>query len=192
MDRQDFTKLEELYGEWNDKINVISRKDMGNLYAHHIRHSLAIAEFVRFLPGETVLDVGTGGGFPGIPLAMRFPETEFTLCDSIGKKILVAQSVAQGIGLANVKCVNARAESLDGQYDYVVSRAVASLVNFYPWVRGKYRKGLVFLKGGDINAEISELLRKYPMSPAKIQAWPISSVYEEDYFREKFVIHIRK
>jgi len=187
-----YTKAIELYREWNDKINVISRKDIDNIYEHHILHSLAIAEYMSFQPGETVLDVGCGGGFPGIPLAMRFPEVKFTLCDSIGKKIKVAQAVAEGLGLQNVSTVNARVETLPGTWDWVVSRAVTTLDNFYPWVKGRFRKGILYLKGGDVNAEISDLCRKCKLDPASIHVWPISSVYEDEYFREKFVIHIGK
>lgn len=187
-----FDEAIELYRQWNEKINVISRKDMDNIYEHHILHSLAIAEFHTFQPGETVLDLGTGGGFPGIPLAIRFPETKFVLCDSIGKKIKVASSVASSLGLDNVTCINVRAESLPDVYDYVVSRAVTSLENFYPWVKGRYRKSIFYLKGGDVNEEISRMLRKFKLDPSIVRVYPIDSVYENEYFREKFVIQIEK
>lgn len=193
---EDYAKAVALWKEWNGKINVISRKDEDNIYEHHILHSLAIAEYVRrfadFADGSTVLDLGTGGGFPGIPLAMEFPEVRFTLCDSIGKKVKVAAAVSEGLGLGNVECVNARAESLPGPYDWVVSRAVTSLDNFYPWVRGKYTRGILCLKGGDVNQEISDLCRKSRLDPAAISVWPISEWLSDDYFKEKFVIHIRK
>lgn len=185
-------KAIELYKEWNEKINVISRKDIDNIYEHHFLHSLAIGEYHPFMPGETVLDVGTGGGFPGIPLAIKFPETRFTLCDSIGKKIKVAQAVADGIGLKNVTCVNARAESLEGTYDYVVSRAVTSLVNFYPWVKDKYDKGILYLKGGDVNEEISDLMAKFHLKKGSVHTWRVDSWLQDEYFAEKFVIHIEK
>ncbi len=194
----DFTRLIELYTEWNSKINVISRKDMDNIYEHHVLHSLAIAEYLRrFYPegvwdGAEVLDVGTGGGFPGIPLAMEFPRTRFVLCDSIGKKITVAQAVADALGLENVRCVNARAESLPGSFDYVVSRAVTSLDKFYPWVKGRFRGSILCLKGGDVNAEISELLRRSGLKPDHIRCWKISDWLKDDYFAEKFVIEIGK
>ena len=187
-----FERAVDLYKEWNEKINVISRKDIDNVYDHHILHSLAIARFHPFQPGETVLDVGTGGGFPGIPLAIEFPETQFTLCDSIGKKIKVASAIAQELELDNVRCINARAESIDEQFDYVVSRAVTTLEDFYPWVRGKYRKSILYLKGGDVNEEISRLLRKFKLEASLVSAWPIDSIYENEYFREKFVIQIEK
>ena len=173
----------ELYRQWNEKINVISRKDIDNIYEHHILHSLAISEFFSFNPGETVLDVGTGGGFPGIPLAIKFPETKFTLCDSIGKKIKVASAVAESLGLHNVTCINARAESIGEEFDYVVSRAVTSLENFYPWVRGKYRKSILYLKGGDVNEEIAVLLRRFKLNPASITVHRIDAVYDNEYFR---------
>lgn len=140
----------------------------------------------------SVLDVGTGGGFPGIPLAMEMPSCRFTLCDSIGKKIKVASAVADGLGLKNVTCVNARAESLEGEYDYVVSRAVTSLVNFFPWVKGRYKKSILYLKGGDVPEEISALQAKFGIPADKISIWPISDWLDDEYFSEKFVIEIRK
>ena len=194
--KEDFSKACELYKEWNAKINVVSRKDIDNIFEHHFLHSLAILEYLKQkgepLEGLRILDVGTGGGFPGIPLAMTMPSCRFTLCDSIGKKILVARSVAESLGLENVDCVNARAESIEGEFDWVVSRAVTALTNFYPWVRGKYNKGILYLKGGDVLGEVSELCAKFRIDPAKISVWPISSFLEDEYFAEKFVIEIRK
>ena len=186
-----------LYREWNERINVVSRKDIDALYEHHILHSFAIAEYVnRFYPGgfdgAQILDLGTCGGFPGIPLATEFPSAHFTLCDSIGKKIKVAQAVADGLGLQNVTCVNARAESLAGPFDWVVSRAVTSLDNFYPWVKGKFRRSILYLKGGDVNAEISELTRKCRVEPGKIRTWRVDEWLKDEYFAEKFVIEIGK
>lgn len=195
---KDYTRLIELYKEWNAKINVISRKDIDNIYEHHVLHSLAIAEYLRRYYGEAewtgakVLDVGTGGGFPGVPLAMEFPQTSFTLCDSIGKKITVAKAVSEGLGLSNVVCVNARAESLPDSFDWVVSRAVTTLENFYPWVKGKFSRSILYLKGGDINAEISELIKKYRLDPRCIRAWRIDEWLKDNYFAEKFVIEIGK
>ncbi len=186
-----------LYREWNERINVVSRKDIDALYEHHILHSLAIAEYVnRHYPGAfdgaSILDLGTGGGFPGIPLATEFPSAQFTLCDSIGKKVRVAQAVADGLGLQNVSCVNARAETLPGPFDWVVSRAVTSLDNFYPWVKGKFRCSILYLKGGDVNAEISELMRKCRVPGGNIRVWPVNEWLEDEYFAEKFVIEIGK
>jgi len=194
--KEDFETAVRLWTEWNERINVVSRKDVDNLFEHHILHSLAIFHYLNLLAGsslpETFLDVGCGGGFPGVPLAMVMPEAEFTLCDSIGKKVKVAQAVADGLGLKNVKCVNARAEELPGQFDWVVSRAVTSLDNFYPWVKGKFRKGILYLKGGDINEEIALMCRKCGVNPVKVTVWPVSDWLDDDYFAEKFVIHIRK
>lgn len=194
---EQYAPMIALYREWNERINVVSRKDIDGLYEHHILHSLAIAEYVdRFylgvFRGAEVLDLGTGGGFPGIPLADAFPEAHFTLCDSIGKKVRVAQAVAEGLALQNVTCVNARAESLAGPFDWVVSRAVTSLDNFYPWVRGKFRRSILYLKGGDINAEISELVRKCRVEPGKIRTWRVDEWLKDEYFAEKFVIEIGK
>lgn len=193
---KDYEKLVELYKEWNAKINVISRKDTDNIYSHHVLHSLAIKEYLsRFYPegvwdGVTVLDVGTGGGFPGIPLAMEYPRTRFTLCDSVGKKIAVASAVAESLGLGNVECVNARVEATGESFDWVVSRAVTSLENLYPWVKGRFSRSILCLKGGDVEAEISSLVRRYGIPAANIRTWRISDWLEDDYFLEKFVIEV--
>ena len=219
--KEQYEPMVALYRAWNERINVVSRKDIDALYEHHILHSLAIAEYLRRYypaeyrawapdrdsdypaiplegvqgvkaPGAQILDLGTGGGFPGIPLATEFPAAHFTLCDSIGKKIKVAQAVADGLGLQNVTCVNARAESLAGPFDWVVSRAVTSLDNFYPWVKGKFRRSILYLKGGDVNAEISELTRKCRVEPGKIRTWRVDEWLKDEYFAEKFVIEIGK
>ena len=149
----------------------------------------------QFTP--TILDLGTGGGFPGIPLAVEWPDARFTLCDSIGKKVKVAQAVADGLSLGNVSCVHARAEELEGEWDYVVSRAVAPLGTLYGWVRGKFRRSLICLKGGDVNEEIAELLRRYAKGPhavkaSQVRVWPISDWLQDEYFSEKFVIEVGK
>lgn len=191
-----FEKACTLYAEWNTRINVVSRKDIDNLYEHHILHSLAIWQYLQesgqLRDGLRILDVGTGGGFPGIPLAMMMPGCEFILCDSIGKKVKVAQAIADGLGLENVHCVNARAESIEGQFDWVVSRAVTSLDCFYPWVKGKFTEGILYLKGGDIVEEISQMCRKCKVDPSKVSAWAINNWLDDEYFSEKFVIQIRK
>lgn len=194
-----FRAMEALYNEWNAKINVISRKDMDGLYEHHVLHSLAIAKYLQLRQGMTevfssakVLDLGTGGGFPGIPLAVLFPEAQFTLCDSVGKKTIVAEAVSKALGLNNVKVVNARAESLPEQFDFVVSRAVASLVDFYPWVKGKYRRGILYLKGGDIVEEIAEIMSRHKLRRDQVHTWPVDNWLENDYFSGKLVIEIEK
>ena len=192
-----FGMLEELYRDWNSRINVISRKDIDELYSHHVLHSLCIAAYMSengLIPdsrGGSILDLGTGGGFPGIPLAILFPGMHFTLCDSIGKKTRVASEVASALGLHNVSVVNARAESLDGPFDWVVSRAVTALENFLPWVRGKYGKGILYLKGGNICAEISAAMAREGLPKGSITTWPISAWLKDEWFAEKFVIHIR-
>ncbi|MCF0177578.1 MAG: 16S rRNA (guanine(527)-N(7))-methyltransferase RsmG, partial [Bacteroidales bacterium] len=182
------------YQDWNSKINVISRKDMDQFYLHHVLHSLAIAKVAenRFLAGDSVLDVGTGGGFPGIPLAILFPEVKFTLCDSIGKKIKVAQSVAEALGLQNVTTVNARAESLKGDFDWVVSRAVTTLESFMPWVRNRYSKGILYLKGGDVEPEIESAVAHRMVDIKKISIVDISTFFRQEWFETKKVIYIAR
>lgn len=183
-----FEALEGLYAEWNSKINVVSRKDMDELLSHHVLHSLAVAAYTP-LEGS-VLDLGTGGGFPGIPLAIMFPQTRFTLCDSIGKKTKVASAVAGALGLENVTVVNARAESLPETFDWVVSRAVTSLDNLLPWVSGKYRKAVICLKGGDICGEISEAMARRRLKKDQVSVWPVGNWLPDEWFREKFVVCI--
>lgn len=183
--------LGELYPFWNAQINVVSRKDVGSLYLHHVLHSLAIARFLTLMPGAQVLDVGTGGGFPGIPLAILFPETRFHLVDSIGKKIKVVREVAAGLGLENVEADHIRAEQIDTRYDFVVSRAVTRLAEFYPWVQGKFLKkdrhalpnGIIYLKGGDLQAEIRE-------SRLPAQVFPIGQYFKEPFFDTKSIVYI--
>jgi 16S rRNA (guanine527-N7)-methyltransferase len=192
--------MTELYREWNAKINVVSRKDIDHLYEHHIQHSLCIAEYLRTVRPEVyaawqaggvkVLDLGTGGGFPGIPLAMAFPSVHFTLVDSVGKKIKVASAVASELGLQNVECVNARAETLTEKYDWVVSRAVAPLDVLWGWSSRLYSQGLICLKGGDVHSEIADYLRKSRREAAFVRVWEISRWLPDEYFAGKFVIEI--
>lgn len=206
---EQFRLMDALYRDWNSKINVISRKDMDELYRHHVLHSLGIAAFLKIsmpdiydrMRGDgpyslseplRILDLGTGGGFPGIPLAVIFPHAQFTLCDSIGKKITVATEVSKALGLKNVTTVNARAESLPETFDYIVSRAVTSLDNFMPWVRGKYSEGILYLKGGDLAEEISTAMAKFKMRKGSVQQWPISSWTDDPFFETKQVIYIEK
>lgn len=191
--KERFTAMEGLYREWNEKINVISRKDMDNFYERHVLHSMAIARIISFPSGSRILDVGTGGGFPGIPLAVLFPECSFTLCDSIGKKIKVASAVAQGLGLDNVRCENCRAEALSESYDYVVSRAVADLSDFYPWVRDKYTNAIACLKGGELDMEIENCAKRYKMDPARFLTFDISKWYSaQEWFEGKKIVVITK
>jgi 16S rRNA (guanine527-N7)-methyltransferase len=192
-----FAALDALYREWNAKINVISRKDIDHVQEHHVLHSLAIARYLMTVPGlwecfarASVLDLGTGGGFPGIPLAILFPEARFVLCDSVGKKTLVAQAVASALKLENVEVVNARAESLHRSFDFVVSRAVASLTDFYPWVKGQFTRGILYLKGGDVNEEICELMARHRLPRGSVHTWPVSAWLHDPYYEGKLVIHI--
>ena len=186
-----FSELKKLYSEWNEKINVVSRKDIDELYLRHVLHSLAIAKVQDFEPGSRVLDVGTGGGFPGIPLAIMFPESNFHLVDSIGKKIKVVNGVAESLGLENLKASHMRAENADGKYDFVVSRAVTRMESFVPWVKGKVSKhhnhklknGILYLKGGDLTEELAG----FPTA----EIYEIKDYFEEDFFDTKKVVHLR-
>ncbi|WP_205771818.1 16S rRNA (guanine(527)-N(7))-methyltransferase RsmG [Mucilaginibacter terrenus] len=190
--QEQFARLQELYTFWNNQINVISRKDIDLLYERHILHSLGIAKVMSFLPGETVLDVGTGGGFPGIPLAILFPKTQFHLVDSIGKKIKVVNEVAAALSLTNVKATHQRAEEIKQRFDFVVSRAVTQLKDFYPWVKGKFNKeskntlpnGILYLKGGDLKQEIAE-------SGLAVQQFYLSQYFAEEFFETKQVIYVK-
>lgn len=185
-----FTQLKDLYKDWNLKINVVSRKDIDEIYLRHVLHSLGIAKVMKFQEGAQVLDVGTGGGFPGIPLAILFPETQFHLVDSIGKKIKVVDEVVLGLGLTNVKTTNDRVENVPGQYDFIVSRAVAQMETFVRWVRSHIKKksthelknGLLYLKGGDLTEELAKF--------SSAQIYNLTSYYEEDFFETKKVVYL--
>ncbi|MFK5879074.1 MAG: 16S rRNA (guanine(527)-N(7))-methyltransferase RsmG [Flavobacteriaceae bacterium] len=185
-----FEKLESLYKEWNAQINVVSRKDIDELYLRHVLHSLAIAKVQPFLDGTTILDIGTGGGFPGIPLAILFPNANFHLVDSIGKKIKVVNEVTSALELQNVKPEHLRAEKVSGQFDFIVSRAVTNMNDFVKWTKGKIKKksvhelknGILYLKGGDLTEE----LQNFP----KATLFDLSNYFEEDFFETKKVVHI--
>ena len=187
---EQFRKLESLYLDWNAKINVISRKDIEQLYVKHVLHSLAIAKVQRFEPGTYILDVGTGGGFPGIPLAILFPETRFYLIDVIMKKITVVKAVAESIGLKNVKAEQLRAENVKGDFDFIVSRAVTNMPDFYSWVKDKIKKqnkhelknGILYLKGGDLTEE----LKDFPNATE----YAIADFFDNEFFETKKVVHL--
>ena len=185
-----FAALKDLYEDWNLKINVVSRKDIDEIYLRHVLHSLGIAKVMTFQPGARVLDVGTGGGFPGIPLAILFPETQFHLVDSIGKKIKVVDEVVAGLGLTNVKATHDRVENVPGQYDFIVSRAVAQMETFVRWVRSHIKKksvhelknGILYLKGGDLTEELAKF--------STAQIYDLTDYYKEDFFETKKVVYL--
>ncbi len=190
--KEQFAKLADIYPFWNDQINVVSRKDMESLYLKHVLHSLGIAKFVTALtPGTRILDIGTGGGFPGIPLAIMFPDVQFHLVDSIGKKIKVVREVSEALGLKNVEADHIRAEQLHDKYDFVVSRAVTRLNEFMPWVKNKFEQkdkngipnGILYLKGGDLKQEIRE-------AKVKAELHPLSAYFQEEFFDTKYVVYI--
>ena len=191
LQKERFEALDALYRDWNAKINVISRKDMDNFYLHHVLHSLAIAKAVQFAPGENVLDIGTGGGFPGIPLAIMFPETRFILCDSIGKKIKVASAVAQSLSLDNVECVNCRVEALPGSFDCAVTRAVARMEDLYGWVKGRYGRQLICLKGGDVEDEAARCAFRHRIYGSLFTISDISIWFKEEYFKDKKIVILK-
>jgi 16S rRNA (guanine527-N7)-methyltransferase len=189
-----FAALEALYKDWNEKINVISRKDIDSLYLKHVLHSLSIAAIVEFRPGTEIIDIGTGGGFPGIPLAIFFPEVQFHLVDSIAKKLKVVAGVAEAVGLTNVTTQHTRAEEIKNRkFDFAISRAVAPLKDLWRWAgpllkRGnemEIKNGLVCLKGGDLAQEISD-------SGVKPRVASIEDIFREDYFKEKYILHVPK
>ncbi|WP_158975744.1 16S rRNA (guanine(527)-N(7))-methyltransferase RsmG [Cellulophaga sp. L1A9] len=188
--KRQFTLLADLYKDWNMKINVVSRKDIDELYIRHVLHSLGIAKLQEFLPGTTVLDVGTGGGFPGVPLAILFPETHFTLVDAIGKKIKVVDEVVAGLGITNVTTINDRVENVKGKFDFIVSRAVAAMPTFVHWTKGKIKKdslherknGILYLKGGDLEEE----LQGYKT----VELFNLSDYYDYEFFETKKVVYL--
>lgn len=189
--KKQFEQLGFLYKEWNDKINVVSRKDINNIYTNHVLHSLGIAKVMPFKPGSEVLDVGTGGGFPGVPLAILFPETNFHLVDSIGKKITVVKEVAAALGLKNIRAEQIRAEEVKGKYDFIVSRAVTRMKEFYGWVNNKTKtdskndldNGILYLKGGDLDEEMNELKCPYSI-------YNLSDHFKEEFFETKHVVYV--
>ena len=188
-----FTELKDLYQHWNERINVISRKDIDNFYERHVLHSLSIAKVISFEPGTKLLDVGTGGGFPGVPLAILFPECKFHLVDSIGKKIKVVNEVSIALGLTNLTSEHRRAEEIKGSFDFVISRAVTRLNRFIPWVNTKFksknnnaiRNGILYLKGGDLQEELNEAKLKY-----KPTLYKIPDFFEGDFFETKQVVYV--
>jgi 16S rRNA (guanine527-N7)-methyltransferase len=188
--RQQFERLQFLYEDWNSKINVISRKDIDELYTRHVLHSLGIAKILEFKPGSKIMDVGTGGGFPGIPLAILFPEVDFYLIDVIAKKIRVVNEVAIALGLINVKAEQKRAELVNQEFDFIVSRAVTNMPDFVSWVNGKIRKnskhelqnGILYLKGGDLTEELKEY--------KKAEQFNLSDFFKDEFFETKKVVHL--
>lgn len=191
LQAEQFAQLEGLYNDWNSKINVISRKDIQNLYEHHVLHSLGIAKIVNFRDGTSIMDLGTGGGFPGIPLAILFPNVSFHLVDSIGKKVRVADEVATALGLKNVRFSHARAEEIKDKYDFVVTRAVMPMVDLVKVARKNIQKeqhnalpnGIIALKGGELNSEIASMRDISTV-------WDLGDYFEEEFFKTKKVVHV--
>ncbi|OFY42271.1 MAG: 16S rRNA (guanine(527)-N(7))-methyltransferase [Bacteroidetes bacterium GWF2_40_14] len=198
--KNQIAQLYPLYLDWNSKINVISRKDIDNLYLHHVLHSLAIARFIKLPDGAKVLDVGTGGGFPGIPLAIFFPEVSFFLCDSIMKKIKVVKEISASLNLKNVQAEQIRAEDIKGKFDFVVSRAVTDINTFLPWIWNRLEKGetggvgrgLLYLKGGNLIEEISEIQKRFNIPAGKISKIEIQRWFKEPFFDEKSILYIKR
>ena len=191
VQEKQFEQLSELYEHWNAQINVISRKDMDEFYERHVLHSLGIAKITKFTPGSSVLDIGTGGGFPGIPLAILFPEVQFHLVDSIGKKIKVVKEVAEALNLKNVRATHARAEEIKEQVDFIVSRAVTAMPAFLPWTKGKFLKenknplpnGILYLKGGDLKEELASVKQPYTIHS-------LQTIFPGEFFETKAVVYV--
>lgn len=189
---EQFIALDALYRDWNSKINLISRKDIDDLYLKHILHSLGIAKVMPFAPGSDVLDIGTGGGFPGIPLSILFPQSRFTLVDSIGKKIMVVKEISSALNLQNVKAIHERAENVRGNFDFIVSRAVSKLDAFLPWTNNKFKQkqingfpnGILYLKGGDLKEELKGIRKANDV-------FPLSKYFKEEFFETKSVVYVR-
>lgn len=199
VQKEQLTALGPLYSEWNQKINVISRKDIDNLYLHHVLHSLAIAKHTTFPSGSSILDVGTGGGFPGIPLAILYPNCNFYLCDSINKKIKVVNEVKDALGLKNVVAKPIRAEQIDQDFDFVVSRAVTDLSIFLPWVWKKIKlsgkdkpRGVLYLKGGLVNEEIAAAAQNMNISFNRFSKTEVQTWFNEEWFQEKSIIFVKR
>ena len=190
--KEQFEALGELYAEWNSKINVVSRKDIDKLYLHHVLHSMAIARYIidNKIEAKSIIDIGTGGGFPGIPLAIMFPDIEFTLCDSIAKKIKVVTEITQAINLENTQPIWSRSEDIKGKYDFVVSRGVAQLKDFVPLVKHLYTTGIIYLKGGDVYTESLECAKACKLSPDCFYTTEISKWFDEEFFYEKKIVTI--
>jgi 16S rRNA (guanine527-N7)-methyltransferase len=191
IQRERFKQLEPIYRDWNSKINLVSRKDIDKLMLHHVLHSLSIARVISFAKGTRVIDIGTGGGFPGIPLAILFPSVSFTLVDSIGKKVMVVQSVAETLSLDNVVAIKSRAEELKEKFDFAITRAVAPIPDLMRWMKGIVKpggynhlpNGLIALKGGDITQELAPYRKT-------LKKWKISNFFEDDYFKKKFIVYL--